>query len=492
MSFFRPNTGEERWRLALAVIGALTLARILVLILSPIELYPDEAQYWYWAQTPALGYFSKPPLIGWIIWLTTAIFGDGEWAVRLSSPLLHAGTALLLFGVGRLTFDSRVGFWSAITYALLPGTIYSSGLVSTDVPLLFCWALALYALLRAMNDEGWRWTLVCAAAIGVGMLAKYAMLYFVGGAILAAVFVPKLRPIVLGLRGLAILAIGFLIFSPNLFWNWQHHFPTVAHTEANANWGHARFSAIGALNWFGGQFGVFGPLTMIGYGMALWRFVRTKPREDGAVILAAISLPPLVTILCQSFISDANANWAATAYVAAVPLAVAWLLSVWKGRLLWVSLALGAVMMAGLSIIYVSPPFATKVGVGNAFKRQQGWSQLGDAVVAAAKEAPYDAIAVANRSVVAELTYYARARTVPLKVWDNDLHDDDHFQMTMRLPAGTGRVLLVLDPRDARPILQSFDSVSRLKTLVIGIGGHRERVSEFYDAHFYRGPQKTP
>src|SRR5436305_10277301 len=99
-----PADRTTLFRLAVPIVGAITAIRIAVLVLTPLQLYPDEAQYWWWAQTPDWGYFSKPPLVAWIIWLTTRT-SEAEWAIRLASPLLHAGTALVLFGIGRLAFN---------------------------------------------------------------------------------------------------------------------------------------------------------------------------------------------------------------------------------------------------------------------------------------------------------------------------------------------------------------------------------------------------
>src|SRR5690348_9206265 len=109
-----PFLRDERRLLLLAVliVGVITLIRIVVLLVTPLQLYPDEAQYWWWAQTPDWGYFSKPPLIAWIIWLTTRL-SDAEWSIRLASPLLHAVTALVIFAIGRIACELRVGFWSA-------------------------------------------------------------------------------------------------------------------------------------------------------------------------------------------------------------------------------------------------------------------------------------------------------------------------------------------------------------------------------------------
>src|SRR6516225_1643636 len=86
----------------LVCVAAITGFRLLWLMLQPADLYPDEAQYWVWSQQLALGYFSKPPLVAWLIALTTGLFGDSEFAVRLSAPLLHASAAIFVYGIGAL------------------------------------------------------------------------------------------------------------------------------------------------------------------------------------------------------------------------------------------------------------------------------------------------------------------------------------------------------------------------------------------------------
>src|ERR1700759_4699387 len=162
----------------LASVAAITALRLLWLALQPADLFPDEAQYWVWSQKLALGYYSKPPLVAWLIALTTGLFGDSEFAVRLSAPLLHAGAALFLYGIGARLYDERVGFWSALTYANLPGVSVSAFIISTDAPLMFFWAAALYAFVRAREEGGWGWWLAVGLAAGLGLLAKYAMAYW--------------------------------------------------------------------------------------------------------------------------------------------------------------------------------------------------------------------------------------------------------------------------------------------------------------------------
>jgi 4-amino-4-deoxy-L-arabinose transferase-like glycosyltransferase len=484
---------EDRklFNIALAVIAAISLVRVAVLILSPLNLYPDEAQYWWWAQTPAFGYFSKPPMIAWAIWLTTHIFGNSEWAIRIFSPVIHGATALVLFAIVRRLFDARIALWSALAYLTTPGVSYSSGLASTDVPLLFFWAAALYGFVRAMDDKSWLWGLFTGIAFGLGLEAKYAMFYFVLCAGVAAMVLPEARRVVLSLRALAALAIGLLLLLPNVLWNAARHFPTVSHTESNADWGHAHYSLLNLFAFVGGQFGVFGPLLMLGFILALWAIALGLQRDRGTVLLAAFCVPPLILIVIQSFISEANANWAATAYIAATPLAIVVIDKLWHRRIMWASFAFDGVVMLALWIILVSPSIADRIGQGNAFKRMEGWDALGQAVVNESQLSQYDTIAAANRSVTAELLYYARPHVVPMHEWASDSRDNDHFQMTMRLTPPIRRTLMVLMPDEAPSVSKTFDSFSLLKTIDTPIGGKHHRIIALYDAMNYRGPQSS-
>src|ERR1700734_373862 len=126
----RPETEDERsWRWTLWVLFAIVAARFAWLALDRTDLYPDEAQYWYWAQTPDWGYFSKPPLVAWIIALTTGLLGDTAPAVRIAAPLLHFGTGLLVYRSARLLYDTRTAFWSAVVYETLPGVFFSAAIM---------------------------------------------------------------------------------------------------------------------------------------------------------------------------------------------------------------------------------------------------------------------------------------------------------------------------------------------------------------------------
>jgi 4-amino-4-deoxy-L-arabinose transferase-like glycosyltransferase len=478
------------FRIALIMIGAITLARVAVLFLSPLDLYPDEAQYWDWAVHPAFGYFSKPPFIAWMIGATMSVCGDGEACIRLGSPLLHGAAALMFFYLGRVLYDARTGLWSALAYVTLPGVSYSAGLISTDVPLLFFWAVALFAFIRAMRekgDAGYGWAALCGAAIGFGLLSKYAMLYFVLGAALAAVISVEARRLILSSRGLLAALIAVAVFAPNIVWNAAHGFATVGHTAANANWQHGGIHPLGSLEFLVSQFGVFGPLMMAAYLYALWRLARGQDTNPVSRMLACFSLPPLAVILVQAAISDANANWAAATYVAAVPLAVRVLMEMARGWALKASLALNGLIMLAMMLFVVSPEVAAAAGFANAYKRLQGWRELGETVTRDSAGG-YQAIVTDNRSLMGALLYYARPRSIPLLIWDRDLRVENHFEMTALLtPAIGGRVLLVTDRNDPAPVIATFAHARFIGDITADLGGGKRRVTHLYEADGYRG-----
>jgi hypothetical protein len=152
---------------------------------------------------------------------------------------------------------------------------------------------------------------------------------------------------------------------------------------------------------------------------------------------------------------------------------------------------LDGLVMVVLWLILLSPSFANGIGLGNAFKRMEGWRELGNAVADEAQAGHYAIISAANRSIMAELLYYAAPRTAFVRMWDRDMHDDDHFQMTLRLTVPAHRVLMVVSPQEAPAVLGTFDSNTLADTVTVPIGGRHIRVTQLYDARDYRGPQTS-
>lgn len=489
-----PGLALGYFELALLIIGLITAARIVVLFTADYDLGPDEAQYWSWAQHPAFGYFSKPPMIAWLIALSTALVGDGEAAVRLPAPLLHMATSLVVYALARDLYDQRTAFWSALIYATAPAVWFSSGLITTDVPLLLFWALALLALRRTLDRRSMVWAIVLGIALGLGFLSKYAMLYFLLCAGLYLGLSAEHRWMLWGRRALVALVVAGVIAAPNILWNLNHGLSTVEHTAANANWGANLFNPGKLLEFIGAQLGVFGPLL---FGALIWGMasLRKRLRDDADLFLVCFVLPILAVVTLQAFVSRANANWAVPAYVAAAVLVVAWLRRARRGW--WIvptSVAVHTSLAAVLCALILSPALVEALGRSNDFKRVHGWHTLGAAVaeVAAAGHdgRPYSALLTNDRLVHAELLYYARPHRQPVVTWEPDGNPGNHYELTSPFtPDLGGNVLLVsrYPEAEVQGILSRFRSYQPLSAPEVPLGGSRTRTLYLFAAADYRG-----
>ncbi|HUZ73663.1 MAG TPA: glycosyltransferase family 39 protein [Stellaceae bacterium] len=467
---------ERYWRNTLYAVFAVTVARLVWLALGKADLYPDEAQYWVWSLHPAFGYYSKPPLVAWLIALTTGLLGDGELAVRVAAPLLHFGTALVLFAVARRLYDARIAAWSAVVYATLPGVSASAIIMSTDAPLLLCWTIALYAFLRAREDGAWRWWAAVGVAAGFGLLAKYAMAYWLVSALLfLLVFRAERRHLP---RFFAAAALALAIYAPNFFWNLAHGWVSYHHTEDNAAFHGVMFHPGHLLEFFGSQFGVFGPVPFAAL-IAIVAQGRRVLKAPNAALLAMFALPTLAMMLVVSMLSRAEPNWAAPTYVSATVLVVAWLIECgWW----WAVAGSVALHVALAAAVLEAHDMAAAFGYELPAKydilhRLRGYRRLGVAVGRLLREHPGAVLLAENREDMAALLYYVRPHPFNALKWnggDNLVHDQ--FDLDAKPQSYIGDNFLLVSPNpDIAHIISRFASAGPIEHIIIPIGGGESR-----------------
>ncbi|MBX9634079.1 MAG: glycosyltransferase family 39 protein, partial [Magnetospirillum sp.] len=378
------QTSPALTRSALGLIAAISLWRIALLVFDAPNLSFDEAQYWAWAQTIQLGYYSKPPMVAWAIAATTALFGDGEGAVKLGAMLAHTATALLLLPLGRALYGDKVGAWAAMAWITMPAVSLSAMMITTDPFLLFFWSAALLALVRAprLSLGPNRWWVALGIAFGLGLLSKYAMAFFLVCLGLWMAWDKDARRLLkapgLWLSGL----LGLAIYAPNLVWNATNGFVSYAHTKDNANLKGELFNPDKLAEFVLGQFGVFGPILMVALLLAVIAACR-KTGDSRARMLTAFTLPVLAVMTMESLLSRANANWTAPAFVGGVLLAASFL-AARAPRWLQISLALHLLITG---IMYNHEALRSVLGLPDSAKydpekRLKGWDLVGERVSA--------------------------------------------------------------------------------------------------------------
>jgi 4-amino-4-deoxy-L-arabinose transferase-like glycosyltransferase len=482
---------ETPWTaILIAGLAALLCVRLLALYWNATDLFFDEAQYWAWSEQPAFGYFSKPPLVAWLIRAATEVCGPGEACVRLPSPFVHTATALAVFLLGRRLYDARVGTLSGLAFATLPGVSLSAGLISTDVPLLMCWAFALVGFAALFETKRLWPALVLGLAFGIGLNAKYAMAWFLMCVAVYLLLTPERRGLLRDYRLWLALALGALLIVPNLAWNYANSFATFTHTAENANFGGTLFNPVKALEFVGSQFGVFGPILFGAYLVIAWRAWKQRLPEPDRLLLA-FSAPILIVIIAEAFISRAHANWAAPAYVAGAVLVIATMIRDaewgWLKASFAVNIALLLLIAAGTTTAGRMPSPVKS----DPFARTLGWHDLAiatQAELAKARDAgrPFAAVLSDDRSMTAELLYYMRGESTPVLAWRKGA-PHDHFELTRPFTAATtGPVLLVREGPDAGSTAAAFSSADKIADLDLPAGDNARRRVTFYALSGYK------
>src|SRR5262249_45157309 len=164
-------TAVTRW--LWLFLAAVTVLRVGYLVSGRLDLSPDEAHYWEWSRRLDLAYYSKGPLVAYVIRGLTAVLGTSPLAIRLGAVLLSLAGSLAIYRLGRLAFgDPRTGLLAVVGLQLTPLFWAGSLLMTIDPPFLVLWVLALLGLHRALiggEPRAWVWAGV---AVGVGFLAK--------------------------------------------------------------------------------------------------------------------------------------------------------------------------------------------------------------------------------------------------------------------------------------------------------------------------------
>ncbi|MGV6849764.1 MAG: ArnT family glycosyltransferase [Marinibacterium sp.] len=473
-----PEAPGALW-LGIAAILALALWRAGLLAFATADLFVDEAQYWQWGQSLEFGYYSKPPLIGWVIRAFTELGGsDSPFWIRLPGPFFHAGAALIVLAIARRLWGDAAGAAAGIGYASMPGVSLGSFLISTDTLLLPFFALAMLCYLRLTGRSSVGIALGMGAALGLGMMAKYAAIYFVLGAGLGAVFVREAR---ISWRDAVLAALAFLlVFSPNIAWNLANGLTTVAHTADNIDWindpsARLHLNVAGLAEFLGGQFGVMGPVFFGAYMVIVWRILR-RGGEWHLRWLIWMSLPILLLVCVQAILSRAYANWAATAYVAGIVLTAPWL---WQRAraVFWAGLAINLALALALPVAGI---FATTWTVNGrlVLERYVDRAATSERILDIARAEGLRDVVSDNRDLLADLFHSAKGTGITVHSVPFATHTP-HYYAQRHPYEDNGQPALVVVFGDRPPACSSADPVE-IADWTAGPGAYRGATLKVY------------
>ncbi|MDI6891003.1 MAG: glycosyltransferase family 39 protein [Thermodesulfovibrionales bacterium] len=327
---------------------AISLFRIYYITRGPFDLSPDEAHYWEWSRRLDWSYYSKGPVIAYLIHIGTAIFGDTVFGIRIMAVVFSAFSSVIIYILGKKLYDEQVGLLSAILIQIVPLFSIFGVLFTIDSPFIFFWILSLFLFWKAIssqqsavktksqesgvirqrrkeskNSKDFRLTTFVSRLywpllglfIGLGLLTKYTMTFFYLCAFLFLLLSKEDRRLLLTKGPYIACIISLAVFSPVIIWNADHDWVTFKHTAGQVHMAEGIQASLKSFfEFLGSQFGVITPFLLILMAVSVWRL---RKQREGA-FLFWFSVPIIAFFLLKSLQAKVQANWALPGYLAGI------------------------------------------------------------------------------------------------------------------------------------------------------------------------------
>jgi dolichol-phosphate mannosyltransferase len=359
---------------------------------ATLPFIDDEAYYWLWAHHLDWSYLDHPPMIAYIVFLTTHL-GDAEIWIRLGPVVMGAATAYTLFLLGRDLFDARAGFIAAVLFQIVPVLTGGALLATPDSPLFLAWALAMRFVWQALHGSPRRWT-AAGVVVGLGLLSKLTMVFHPVGVLVFLIlyrrqWFTRAEPYLAAL-------LAAILFLPVLYWNATHDWAMVRFILSERRGGTPH--GLAGIEEVLIQQLLFALLLFPAFVVAAYLAWRRRADERFGYLLWTSLAPMVFTLLAAAAAGAPHGNWVGPGL--AIVLAAAW-----NRRAAVLAGITGALVVYGFIVPFVSalPPLPGAEGI-------YGWKEAAARVQQEARAFPgTPPVLVADRyQTAAQLAYYTR------------------------------------------------------------------------------------
>jgi hypothetical protein len=203
---------------------ALTAAALHMATNGRYGFHRDELQFLSDARHLDWGYVSYPPMTPFLEHILLSIFGLSLVGLRLFSVIAQTLVIIVSALMARDLGGGRLAqVTTALAVALSPLPIFEATEFQYTSFAFLWWVLVAWFTIRLLKSGNPRWWLAIGAALGLGLITKYAIVFYIAGVLVGMAFSPARR--YFASRWFwAGVALALLIFLPNLIWLFRHDF----------------------------------------------------------------------------------------------------------------------------------------------------------------------------------------------------------------------------------------------------------------------------
>jgi 4-amino-4-deoxy-L-arabinose transferase-like glycosyltransferase len=302
------------------VLWLILIVSVLKLVTaSLIELGNDEVYYWTYALQPDWNHFDHPPMVGWMIRITSLnLHWATEVSLRLGSILCAALSTWFIFKTGKLIANEKTGWYAALIYNCSVYTGIVAGLfIMPDSPQMPFWTGALYIMahLFIRNDEQKLSTwLMLGLMIGLATLCKVHGLYLWVGFGLFLI-ITRIRWL-LNWRLYAAVAVTVACILPIVYWNVVNDFITYRYHSDRVTHTGIQWHMLGRE--IAGEFVYQNPVIFILLFISLVAMLRNRirfNRKKASTWLLCMSLPMIFLFWGVSMSNPTLPHWSGPGYI---------------------------------------------------------------------------------------------------------------------------------------------------------------------------------
>ena len=460
----------------------ISFVAVLRLLISPyVGFGVDEAHYVLYALNLDWSYFDHPPLVGWVQYIFTSLFGLNEFGARISAVLIGFLSSLflykLLYQIDNSANKAFIGvlalyasfIFNALFLMLMPDTL----LFLFIIPIIF----SVIELERYNSLKNW---IILGTLLGLAGLSKYTAILFVVPIVLY-VFIKRRYELFYNPKIIFTILIALVIISPVIFWNIQHNWISFTYQSSHVvGSNHIHWS--GFFKSLAAQLGAYNPFLVPLAFYGLYRAFRSS--NDTLFLTALFGLTLIIFFTYASLYKTALPHWSALFYMLFIPIGSYYIFEKSKKYLIFAivfGLLLSTIAYAELVFKFIPQPDYKSL-----HRDIYGWDTIMKRTNAVLKEQHGDALAVTNWTLASRAMFYDHKYDSKVYLIDKRKDQFDLWQDNNEI----GKNLLFINTHFFHKKIQKYakcDTVNTVDSFDLTLNKHKVNTIELVMCNNFQG-----